>query len=86
LGRGNLNRGNYPTTLNSGKVCSVFFFFINNGCEKAPLNVHSTFHGLLVLGAIRKKAETAMKNKPVNSVPPWSLSFLPSGPYVEFLI
>jgi hypothetical protein len=41
--------------------------------EWTQLNVGGDTPGLVVLGAIRNKAEQAMANKPVISVPPWPL-------------
>lgn len=48
-------------------------FFINNWCERAQSTENGVTLGQMLLECIGRQIEQATKNKPISSVPPWSL-------------
>lgn len=63
---------------------SVGIFLINDWCGKAPPTVGGVPPPQVVLD-VGEQAKQTMENKPITSIPLWSLlHFLPSGATAEF--
>lgn len=63
-----------------------YIFLIDDLCGRTKITVGGANPGLIVLGAIRKQVEQAMRSKPVSSIPPQPLQQLqPPGSRPDFL-